>query len=198
MRAPAWRGRAGHLWSRAFSTGRGGELCARPSAPPVRLGVQPPHTSPSLGTWNLVRSVTGDYVGYRFPERAPDRRTALRAHHGPLRARARMSAPPPLRPRRAACAPDAPSRAPREASPRCLKVRCAVLSPLRRAARGPGLSAGPEAGGGAGRPSLEARGAAGGRGDVGHSGGRPASASGRPGALGRVGAASLATGSGKG
>lgn len=60
----------------------------------MRLGVQPPHTSPSLGTWNLVRSVTGDYVGYRLPERAPDRRTDLRAHRRPMRARPRTSARP--------------------------------------------------------------------------------------------------------
>lgn len=65
-----------------------------------------PTTSPSLGTWNLVRSVTGDYVGYRLPERAPptDAPNCARTA-GLLRARPRMSAPPLLRPSRAARAP---------------------------------------------------------------------------------------------
>lgn len=152
-----------------------GELWARSSAPPVRLRVQPPHTSPSLGTWNLVRSVTGAYVGYRLPERAPDRRTALRAHRGPLRARPRMSAPPPPRPagRRARRAPLARPGG-RRGVPAAPERSLVGAFPGRRAARGRGLSAGPRTGGGAGRQFLEELGAAGGRGDFGHPGGRPA------------------------
>lgn len=57
---------------------------------------------------------------------------------------------------------------------------------------------GPVLRGGAGRQFLEERGAVGGRGYFGHSGGRPALASGKPASLGSVGAASLVTGSGKG
>lgn len=52
--------------------------------------------------------------------------------------------------------------------------------------------------GGAARQFLEERGAVGGRGYFGHSGGPPAWASGRPAWLGSVGAASLVTGSPKG
>lgn len=95
----------------------------------MRLGIQPPLTSPSLGTWNLVRSVTGDYVGYRFPERAPDRRTDLRAHRGPD-----ACAPPDVRPAPSAArepggvrAPAPRSRALGKAFPQRLKVLSSAL-----------------------------------------------------------------------
>lgn len=121
-----------------------GTFKPRSSAPPVRLGIQPPRTSPSLGTWNLVCSITGDYVGYRLPERAPDRRTDLRAHRRPD-----ACAPPDVRPAPSAAqkpggvhASGPPSRALGKASPQCLKVPSSAPASCV-AERGLELSLGP-------------------------------------------------------
>lgn len=77
---------------------------------------------PSLANhhWNLVRSVTGDYVGYRLPERAPDRRADLRAHRGPG-ACAPLDVPP-----RPLCGPEGGRRArsrPRQAGRLARRLR---------------------------------------------------------------------------
>lgn len=116
-------GRAGHLWNGGLLYRKRRALgLFKPlsSAPPVRLGIQPPRTSPSPGTWNLVRSVTGDYVGYRLPERAPDRRADLRAHRGPG-ACAPLDVPP-----RPLCGPEGGRRArsrPRQAGRLARRLR---------------------------------------------------------------------------